>query len=105
MKVKIGDTLDLVGYKGKRTPVQVINISKVGDHGKEEIFIFTYLDNSGRPNGSCRQSELEKRDQKIEKESSKKEDTPHTEDVVAKTESTDEPDTATADDEGPDESA
>lgn len=75
MKVTKGDTLDLVGYKGKRTPIQVISISQIGDAKKEDIVVFTYLDNSGRPNGTCRVTELVTRDQKIKKET-----------VVAKTE-------------------
>ena len=80
MKVKIGDTLDLVGYKGKRTPIQVVSISQIGDAHKEEIAVFTYLDNSGRPNGTCRVAELAERDQTIKKET-----------VVAKTKTSENP--------------
>jgi len=74
MKFKVGDTLDFVGYKGKRTPVQIISTSEVGDHNKEEVVVFTYLDNSGRPNGTCRVSELVTRDQTIKKEPFKMKD-------------------------------
>lgn len=73
MKFKVGDTLDFVGYKGKLTPVQIVNISEVDDHNKDEVAVFSYLDNSGRPNGTCRVSELKERDQKIKKETPKKE--------------------------------
>jgi hypothetical protein len=55
MVFKVGDTLDLVGHKGKKTPVQIISESN-------DVYTIQYLDNSGRPAGTCRASELVKRE-------------------------------------------
>jgi len=58
MTIKVGDTYDLVGYKGKKTPVQIASESN-------DIYTIIYLDNSGKPAGTCRAGELVKRDQKV----------------------------------------
>jgi len=54
MAIKVGDTYDLVGYKGKKTPVQVASAAN-------GIYTIVYLDNSGKPAGTCREEELVKR--------------------------------------------
>ena len=80
MTIKVGEIYDLVGYKGKKTPVQIVSESN-------DIYTIKYLDNSGNPAGTCRAGELVTRDQKITK--AKTEDV-----VVVKSEPTPEPEEA-----------
>jgi len=60
MAMKVGETYDLIARGGKRTPVQVASV-------QNDIATIVYLDNSGRPHGTCRENELHARDQKISK--------------------------------------
>lgn len=81
MGFKTGDTCDLVGYKGKTTPVQIIS-------EQDGVFTIQYLDNSGRPAGTCRANELKERtktggEKTPEKAPSKEKPTPKTEEKPA----------------------
>lgn len=66
MEIRIGETYDLITHRGKRIPVQIGSESTVGDKNSEKppttVYSITYLDNSGKPNGTCRASELRKRE-------------------------------------------
>lgn len=65
MEIKIGEIYDLITHRGKTVPVQIRNEITVGDKGSQKrgtVYNFTYLDNSGKPNGTCRSNELRKRE-------------------------------------------
>lgn len=80
MEIKIGETYDLIGHKGKTVPVQIRNESTIGGGADKRgtVYNFTYLDNSKRPDGICRASELRKRENskpnKLKSEASTKSD-------------------------------